>query len=299
METLLQHVPDPNKEEYKIRKHRLTVACYGALVTAYGNAGEWEMAAEIPHRMCREGKKPNTDFFNTFLSVAAKHVRYAHLLLCLSSVVCASSACHRRGCVRTMYPQAQWRRAEAAMDTMRALGVKPNRQTYNTLTAAYGHAQQWERAEAMLRDAAWQGTGLERDHRTYNAFIAACERADTPQWERAEVSGTPLLAKGKDLRFLAHGETRLRGSCHNATTTHPPPSSILAVVRFSQRSGSLKPRPIAFPGAPTDGDGGDVGERRTADAGDVQGADWLLRRRWRVGARRVYPARDKEAGPEP
>jgi pentatricopeptide repeat protein len=82
------------------------------------------------------------------------------------------------------------------MDSMRALGVKPNRQTFNTLIAAYGHGQQWERAEAMLRDEAWQATGLERDARSYNALIAACERADTPQWQRAEVSGTSLFCIG-------------------------------------------------------------------------------------------------------
>jgi pentatricopeptide repeat protein len=106
------------------------------------------------------------------------------------------------------------------MDAMRADGVKPNRQTFNTLITAYGHGQQWERAEAVLRDEVWEGTGLERNHHTYNALIAACERADTAQWERAEVGWAPLFAQGWGWGSLPMAlETRLQEFCHTETFT--------------------------------------------------------------------------------
>jgi len=63
-------------------KNELTVASYGALVTAYGNAGQWEKAAAVPRRMRREGKTPNTDLYNTLMTVAAKHVRDARTSSC-------------------------------------------------------------------------------------------------------------------------------------------------------------------------------------------------------------------------
>ena len=106
-------------------------------------------------------------------------------------------------------------RAEAVLELMTRLGVRPTLVSYNALAAAHAAKGDMDATERVLGRAA--GAGLQLDRYSYGALLHSCGRAaagggraDHPCWRNAASAAAATRAQGAEARAALHCESLLR-----------------------------------------------------------------------------------------
>ena len=135
------------------RVPRTTFTCT-AVMKAYAETMDWQLAETLFVEMRRDGPPPNDRTHTAILHAYEKSLQWERAVRLLNELTAERRAkeIHHNIVLSVLGKCTQWERAEVLFRDMRELyGIQPSRVTYSTLISAYGRSGKTELAREVFR----------------------------------------------------------------------------------------------------------------------------------------------------